>query len=119
MEKALAGTFKTGKLPGASLVVQMPDEEPEEKYAQAIIELRTITVGIIERAAQDAGVAVEIVKVETREELGRSPADLDAQGQIVLSVIRKGISHRFDTNTISRLESGDRLVVIRHNPSER
>ena len=48
-----------------------------------------------------------------------SPADLDASGQIVLAVNRKGTAHRFDTNTINRLESGDRLVVIRHNPTER
>ena len=47
------------------------------------------TVGIIERAAQDAGVAVEIVKVETREEMLRlgvhaTPAVI-IDGQIVHS----------------------------------
>ena len=48
-----------------------------------------------------------------------SRADLDAAGQIVLAVIRKGVAHRFDTNEITRLEPGDRLVVIRHNPPEK
>jgi hypothetical protein len=55
----------------------------------------------------------------SREERGLSPGDLDARGQIVLAVIRKGESHRFDTDTIRTLESDDRLVVIRHNPAER
>ena len=74
----------------------------------------------LEGHEQDDRRGLEVVERDiTREELGRSPADLDASGQIVLAVIRKGIAHRFDTNTINRLESGDRLVVIRHNPTER
>ena len=49
-------------------------------------------------------------------ELGLSPAELDQNGQIVLAVIRDGVAHPFDTDTIRTLAAGDRLVVIRHNP---
>jgi voltage-gated potassium channel len=68
----------------------------------------------------DSGRGLEVAERDiTRDELGMSPANLDAHGQIVLAVIRTGVAHRFDTDTISRLEPGDRLVVIRHNPAER
>lgn len=68
----------------------------------------------------DSGRGLEVSERPiTRAELGLSPADLDAHGQIVLAVIRGGVAHRFDTETISRLENGDRLVVIRHNADER
>jgi voltage-gated potassium channel len=84
------------------------------------LSLLSSTAGELMEDLLDSGRGLEVVERDiTREELGRSPADLDAQGQIVLAVIRKGTAHRFDTNTINRLESGDRLVVIRHNPSER
>jgi voltage-gated potassium channel len=67
----------------------------------------------------DSGRGLEVAERPiTREELGMQPADLDAHGQIVLAVIRNGVAHRFDTETISRLENGDRLVVIRHNGDE-
>ena len=84
------------------------------------LSLLSSTAGELMEDLLDSGRGLEVVERDiTREELGRSPADLDASGQIVLAVIRKGIAHRFDTNTINRLESGDRLVVIRHNPTER
>jgi voltage-gated potassium channel len=68
----------------------------------------------------DSGRGLEVLERPiTRAELGLAPADLDAHGQIVLAVIRGGQAHRFDTETISRLERGDRLVVIRHNADER
>jgi voltage-gated potassium channel len=68
----------------------------------------------------DSGRGLEVVERDiTREELGRSPADLDAHGQIVLAVIRGGTAYRFDSGTITRLDQGDRLVVIRQNPGER
>ncbi len=68
----------------------------------------------------DSGRGLEVAERPiTRAELGLAPADLDAHGQIVLAVIRGGVAHRFDTETISRLETGDRLVVIRHNADER
>lgn len=68
----------------------------------------------------DSGRGLEVAeRAITRAELGLQPSDLDAHGQIVLAVIRGGVAHRFDTETISRLENGDRLVVIRHNVDER
>ncbi len=84
------------------------------------LSLISSTAGEIMEDLLDSGRGLEVAEREiTREELGRSPADLDAHGQIVLAVIRKGSAHRFDTDAITRLESGDRLVVIRHNPVER
>jgi hypothetical protein len=32
--------------------------------------------------------------------------------------VRQGTAHRFDTDGINRLQAGDRLVVIRHNPKD-
>lgn len=84
------------------------------------LSLLSSTAGELMEDLLDSGRGLEVAERDiTREELGLSPADLDAHGQIVLAVIRKGVAHRFDTNTINRLESGDRLVVIRHNPMER
>jgi voltage-gated potassium channel len=84
------------------------------------LSLLSSTAGELMEDLLDSGRGLEVVERDiTREELGQSPSDLDAQGQIVLAVIRKGVAHRFDTNSISRLEPGDRLVVIRHNPGER
>jgi len=84
------------------------------------LSLQSSTAGELMEDLLDSGRGLEVVEREiTREELGLSPSDLDAQGQIVLAVIRAGVAHRFDTGTITRLEPGDRLVVIRHNDSER
>jgi voltage-gated potassium channel len=84
------------------------------------LSLLSSTAGEIMEDLLDSGRGLEVVEREiTREEMGLSPADLDASGQIVLAVIRNGVAHRFDTNDINRLEPGDRLVVIRHNPPER
>lgn len=84
------------------------------------LSLLSSTAGEIMEDLLDSGRGLEVVEREiTREEMGLSPSDLDATGQIVLAVIRDGVAHRFDANDISRLEPGDRLVVIRHNPPER
>ncbi len=48
----------------------------------------------------------------TREELGVSPARLDASGQLVLAVLRSGRVFRFDEQ-LDVLQHGDRLVVIK------
>ncbi|WP_328841308.1 potassium channel family protein [Nakamurella leprariae] len=47
------------------------------------------------------------------EDVGLSPARLTARGEIVLTVIRNGISHRFDSGRIKVFQPGDRIVVIR------
>lgn len=84
------------------------------------LSLLSTTAGEIMEDLLDSGRGLEVMEREiTRDEMGMSPADLDASGQIVLAVIRKGVAHRFDTNDITRLEPGDRLVVIRHNPPEK
>lgn len=81
------------------------------------LSLLSSTAGEIMEDLLDSGRGLEVVERDiTREELGLSPSDLDVRGQIVLAVIRQGEAHRFDTDTIHTLESGDRLVVIRHNP---
>ncbi|MEI6363124.1 MAG: NAD-binding protein [Actinomycetes bacterium] len=68
----------------------------------------------------DSGRGLEVAERDiTLDELGLSPAELDANGQIVLAVVRKDTAHRFDTDSIGRLEAGDRLVVIRQNSTGR
>jgi voltage-gated potassium channel len=66
----------------------------------------------------DSARGLEVVEREiTREELGRTPMDLDAEGQLVLAVVRDGIVHRFDRGGVSNLQLGDTLVLIQHNPN--
>ena len=48
----------------------------------------------------------------TPAEVGLSPARLTAQGEIVLTVIRNGISHRFDSGGVRVFQRGDRVVLI-------
>jgi voltage-gated potassium channel len=59
---------------------------------------------------------LQIVEREVRrEDIGLSPARLSAQGEIVLTVIRGGISYRFDSGGVKVFQPGDRIVVIRAN----
>ena len=46
------------------------------------------------------------------EEVGLTPARLTAQGEIVLTVVRNGVSHRFDSGTVRVFQPGDVIVVI-------
>jgi voltage-gated potassium channel len=63
----------------------------------------------------DSGRGLEVVqRAITKEELGISPEEVDASGEIVLAVIRDDAVHRFDTSDIRILQQGDQLVVIRH-----
>ena len=74
------------------------------------------TAGEIMEDLLDSTRGLEVVERDiTREELGLSPTQLDARGQLVLAVIRNGVAHRFDTETIRQLEQGDRLVVIQNS----
>ena len=74
------------------------------------------TAGEIMEDLLDSTRGLEVVERDiTREELGLSPAQLDARGQIVLAVIRNGVAHRFDTDVIRQLQKGDRLVVIQNS----
>jgi voltage-gated potassium channel len=66
----------------------------------------------------DSGRGLEVIQRDiTKEELGVSPTEVDATGQIVLAVIRDDVVHRFDTSDIRILQKGDQLVVIRHTES--
>lgn len=57
---------------------------------------------------------LQIAEREVRpEDVGLSPARLTAQGEIVLTVIRNGINHRFDSGGVKVFQPGDRIVVIR------
>jgi voltage-gated potassium channel len=74
------------------------------------------TAGEIMEDLLDSTRGLEVIERDiTREELGLSPSQLDARGQLVLAVIRHGQAHRFDTDVIRQLESGDRLVVIQNS----
>ena len=60
----------------------------------------------------------------TPAEVGLSPARLTAQGEIVLTVIRNGVSHRFDSGGVRVFQRGDRVVLITskeapHSPQNR
>lgn len=74
------------------------------------------TAGEIMEDLLDSTRGLEVVEREiTREELGLTPAQLDARGQLVLAVIRDGVAHRFYTDVVRQLEQGDRLVVIQNS----
>ncbi len=49
------------------------------------------------------------------EDVGLAPSRLTARGEIVLTVIRNGVSHRFDSGGVKVFQPGDRIVVIKAN----
>ncbi len=59
---------------------------------------------------------LQILERDVRpEDVGLSPARLTASGEIVLTVIRNGVSHRFDSGGVKVFQPGDRIVVIKAN----
>jgi voltage-gated potassium channel len=52
----------------------------------------------------------------TKEEIGRSPGDVD--GERVIAVVRNKTLRRFYDPTVARLEGGDQVVVVRHSAEE-
>ncbi|HET7902139.1 MAG TPA: potassium transporter Kef, partial [Candidatus Nanopelagicales bacterium] len=57
---------------------------------------------------------LEIVERDiTPAELGKAPADLRRYHEVVLTVVRDGMAHRFDQDVITVLQNGDRVVVVR------
>jgi len=59
---------------------------------------------------------LQISEREVRpEDVGLSPARLTARGEIVLTVIRNGVAHRFDSGGVKVFQPGDKIVVIRAN----
>jgi voltage-gated potassium channel len=97
---------------GASSVI------PTAESAGHLMALSLISpvAGTLMEDLLDSGRGLEVVqRVITKEELGISPAEVDASGEIVLAVIRDDVVHRFDTSDIRILQKGDQLVVIRHS----
>lgn len=83
------------------------------------LSLVSSTAGQIMEDLLDATHGLEVVeRAITPEELGVAPSTLDAKGEIVLAVIRDGVAHRFDTDAVSVLKQGDRLVVIQHDSAK-
>lgn len=100
---------------GADVVI------PTAESAGRLLGLSTVAPaagGLIEDLLEpEAG--LQIVEREVRrEDIGLSPARLSAQGEIVLTVIRGGISHRFDSGGVKVFQPGDRIVVIRANQDQ-
>jgi voltage-gated potassium channel len=52
----------------------------------------------------------------TREEIGRSPSEVD--GERVIAVVRNRTLRRFYDPTVAHLEAGDQVVVVRHAAEE-
>lgn len=52
----------------------------------------------------------------TREEVGRSPGEVD--GERVIAVVRNRTLRRFYDPTVAKLEAGDQVVVVRHAAGE-
>jgi voltage-gated potassium channel len=77
------------------------------------------TAGQLMEDLLESGRGLELVERGiTPAELGVSPDDLDATGELVLAVIRDGEVHRFDGHTVRALNSDDRIVVIRSSRSQ-
>lgn len=74
------------------------------------------TAGTLMEDLLDSGRGLEMVERDiTSEELGTGPEEIDAQGELVLAVIRDGDTHRFDKSTVKALNRGDKIVVIRES----
>jgi len=46
-------------------------------------------------------------------ELGVAPESLQRRHEMVLAIVRDGVTHRFDEGAVTLLQKGDRIVVIR------
>lgn len=83
------------------------------------LSLLSVTVGEMVEDLLDTGRGLEIVERHiSRAELGRAPADVQTEGELVLAVIRAGMVYRFDELAIRVFQQGDRVVVIRRTPDE-
>jgi voltage-gated potassium channel len=57
------------------------------------------------------GLAI-VERAATAEDVGRMSQDLLVRGELLVAVVRQGVTHRFDSGTISAIETGDTLLVI-------
>jgi voltage-gated potassium channel len=97
---------------GADVVI------PTAESAGRLLGLSTIApaAGALIEDLLEPQAGLQIVEREVRrEDIGLSPARLSAKGEIVLTVIRGGVSYRFDSGGVKVFQPGDRMVVIRAN----
>ncbi len=81
------------------------------------VTLLSPTAGGILEDLIDPSKGLEVVERPVRDdEIGTAPTALTEHGNLVLSIKRDGLNHRFDSLDITLLERGDTLVVIRHRP---
>lgn len=74
------------------------------------------TVGEMMEDLLDSGRGLEVVEREiTRAELGRAPADVQSEGELVLAVVRGSEVLRFDESSVRVFQPGDKVVVIRRS----
>lgn len=109
-EEQNIGVLRQG---GADVVI------PTAESAGRLLGLSTIApqAGELLEDLLDPIAGLQIAEREvTREDVGLSPARLTAQGEIVLSVVRRGVAHRFDSGKIRVFQPGDRIVIIRTSP---
>ena len=78
------------------------------------LSLLSANVGEMVEDLMDPGQGLEVVERPiTRAELGLSPAEVEAEGELVLAVVRQGQVHRFDSGVVRVFQKDDRVVVIR------
>ncbi|MGB8020350.1 MAG: potassium channel family protein [Candidatus Nanopelagicales bacterium] len=74
------------------------------------------TVGEMVEDLLDSGRGLEVVERDiTRSELGRAPADVQSEGELVLAVVRGSDVLRFDESSVRVFQPGDKVVVIRRS----
>jgi voltage-gated potassium channel len=57
------------------------------------------------------GLAI-VERAATADDVGHTSQDLLVRGELLVAVVRQGVTHRFDSGTISAIETGDTLLVI-------
>lgn len=78
------------------------------------LSLLSANVGEMVEDLLDPGQGLEVVeRAITRAELGLAPSDVEAEGELVLAVVRDGQVHRFDAGAVRVFQKDDRVVVIR------
>ncbi len=83
------------------------------------LSLLSANVGEMVEDLMDPGQGLEVVERPiTRAELGLAPSDVEAEGELVLAVVREGQVHRFDAGVVRVFQKDDRVVVIRQARAE-
>jgi voltage-gated potassium channel len=101
------------KQSGASTVI------PTAESAGRMLGL-SLTSPVAGQLVEDLLEPVEGLEIMERDitplELGLHPESLQEHGELVLAVVRSGVTHRFDERGVTVLQKGDRVVVIRSVP---